>query len=224
MQYLQELFAQKTPYLQWLEQQEAELDRQYGQMPEEKRTVPGKRIHRLPFSSCTDSIENDADISGETVCLFVKEGGTLSDYAEIMVSEVFSQNNEAVLVYADEDYKGSLETLYGITDDTFAGIGYPCGSTADYRGAPWFKPDFSPDTLASFFYVGSIFAVRGMLCEGYLQRIMAETGSRSAFMSWCTISSWKPCGIKGTVSCIFRKSCIQMITLAAQTKRSMLIK
>ncbi|MDE6911936.1 MAG: glycosyltransferase family 2 protein [Lachnospiraceae bacterium] len=161
MQYLQELFAQKTPYLQWLEQQEAELDRQYGQMTEEKRTVPGKRIHRLPFSSCTDSIENDADISEETVCLFVKEGGTLSDYAEIMVSEVFSQNNEAVLVYADEDYKGSLETLYGITDDTFAGIGYPCGSTADYRGAPWFKPDFSPDTLASFFYVGSIFAVRG---------------------------------------------------------------
>lgn len=159
MQYLQELFAQKTPYLQWLKQQEAELDRQYGQLPDEERTVPGKRIFRLPFSSCIDSVAYDGEHSADAVCLFVKEGGMLSAYAERMVAEVFSQNRDVVLVYADEDYRGSLETLYGIADDTFASIGYPC-TRADYRGAPWFKPEFSPDTLASFFYVGSIFAVR----------------------------------------------------------------
>lgn len=149
MQYLQELFAQKTPYLQWLEQQETALDGQYG-----------KRIFRLPFSSCTDSVAYAGEHSTESVCLFVKEGGTLSAYAEQMVSEVFSRKDDVVLVYADEDYRGSLETLYGIADDTFASIGHPCTGAADYRGAPWFKPAFSPDTLASFFYVGSIFAVR----------------------------------------------------------------
>ncbi len=149
MQYLQELFAQKTPYLQWLEQQETELDGQYG-----------KRIFRIPFSSCTDSVAYAGEHSAESVCLFVKEGGTLSAYAEQMVSEVFSRKDDVVLVYADEDYRGSLETLYGIADDTFASIGHPCTGAADYRGAPWFKPEFSPDTLASFFYVGSIFAVR----------------------------------------------------------------
>ena len=115
MQYLQELFAQKTPYLQWLEQQETELDGQYG-----------KRIFRIPFSSCTDSVAYAGEHSAESVCLFVKEGGTLSAYAEQMVSEVFSRKDDVVLVYADEDYRGSLETLYGIADDTFASIGHPC--------------------------------------------------------------------------------------------------
>ncbi|MDE7324405.1 MAG: glycosyltransferase [Lachnospiraceae bacterium] len=161
MQYLQELFAQKTPYLQWLKMQEEELDRQYGQLLDAGRAVSGKQIHRLPFSSCMDCMEDTGDISSDSICLFVKDGGTLSAYAEAVVSEVFSNNADVVFVYADEDYRGSLKALYAIEDDAFADIGYSCSGAADYRGAPWFKPDFSPDTLVSFFYVGSIFAVRG---------------------------------------------------------------
>ena len=56
------------------------------------------------------------------------------------------------MAYADEDHRGSLKELYGIEDT------HCC---AEYRGAPWFKPDFSPDTLVSFFYIGSVFAIRG---------------------------------------------------------------
>ena len=38
---------------------------------------------------------------------------------------------------------------------------YQFGETQYYRGEPWFKPDYSPDTLRSFFYFGNIFAIRG---------------------------------------------------------------
>lgn len=159
MQYLEELFAQKTPYLQWLKQQETELGRQYGQRLNDKKTSLGKQIYRLPFCSCMDSVRDTDNLFDDKVYLFVKDGGSVSDYAELMMADTFSQNTDAVLVYADEDCRGSLKALYGMEDSAY--------DAADYRGAPWFKPDFSPDTLVSFFYIGSIFAIRG--------DVMAET-------------------------------------------------
>lgn len=153
MQYSEEVFAQKTPYLQWLKQQQAELYRQYGQQLNDGNWALGKQIHRLPFSSCLDSVKDIGKISRGGVCLFVKDGGSLSEYAQVMMSEVFLHDSDAVLVYADEDYAGSLKELYNID-----GRG---DRDEVYRGEPWFKPDFSPDTLASFFYIGSVFAIRG---------------------------------------------------------------
>lgn len=155
MQYKQELFAQKTPYLQWLKEQGQQLDRPQAS---------GKQIHRLPFFSCMDSVPGPDGIDPDAVCLFVRSGGTLADDAENVVRETFLANREAVLAYADEDYRGSLRELYGIADGAFdeeITAPYRFGDAECYRGAPWFKPDFSPDTLASFFYVGSVFAVRG---------------------------------------------------------------
>lgn len=155
MHYKQELFAQKTPYLQWLRAQEQQTVRQ-GTL--------GKRIHRLPFFSCMDSAPHPDSIEPASVYLFVRNGGTLSEHAENMFAKLFSDNREAVLAYADEDYRGTLRELYGIEDGAFGEeitAPYRFGDTGLYRGAPWFKPDFSPDTLASFFYIGSVFAVRG---------------------------------------------------------------
>lgn len=154
-QYRQELFAQRTPYLQWLKGQEEKLGKQYGQQA--GQGALGKQIHTLPFSSCMDSTDGYGAFLAEEIYLFVREGGRLADCARAVFADVFSENASAILVYADEDYEGTLEALYGekakVFDDAHTG--------AVYRGAPWFKPDFSPHTLASFFYIGSVFAIRG---------------------------------------------------------------
>lgn len=173
-EYERELFAQKTPYLQWLKAQEAEPGRQ---------GAPGKQIYMLPFSSCTDSVPGNGTFCGDAVYLFVKGGGTLSGNAGAVFAGVFSDGAGTVLAYADEDYRGSLEALYGIGDGAFgeevtaayriSGGGEDSREGACYRGAPWFKPDFSPDTIASFFYVGSVFAIHG----GKILEMVGKYGS-----------------------------------------------
>lgn len=163
--YKRELFAQKTPYLQWLRAQEAELESRYGRQPDQGAL--GKQIHTLPFSSCMESVQGERTFCADAVCLFVKSGGRLSDCAAAVFAEAFSRDANVVFAYADEDYRGSLRELYDIDDDVFeeeiTASFRLAGQCAYYRGAPWFKPDFSPDTLASFFYIGSVFAVRGDL-------------------------------------------------------------
>ncbi len=146
-EYKKELFAQKTPYLQWLKAQETELEEQYGRQPD--HGTIGKQIYTLPFSSCMDKMHEFGESRADSVYLFVKKGGKLSEYAEMVFAEVFLDRTDVLFAYADEDYKGSLKELYDIEEEVIG------------RGAPWFKPDFSPDTLASFFYIGSVFAVRG---------------------------------------------------------------
>lgn len=170
--YNQELFAQKTPYLQWLKAQESELGERYGRQLD--RGAVGKQMHTLPFSSCMDMMCQYGEFCADRVYLFAREGGKLSQYASMVFGEVFLERTDILLAYADEDYRGSLHALYDIGEERF---GEEVRSSyrfdkadrdhedsrlcAHYRGAPWFKPDFSPDTLASFFYIGSVFAVRG---------------------------------------------------------------
>lgn len=167
--YKRELFAQKTPYLQWLKEQETELERRYGQ--QRNQGFIGKQVYTLPFSSCLEKVQGLAGICADAVYLFAKNGGSLSDYAVAAFAEVFSCDGNVVLAYADEDYRGGLRELYDIEEGAFeqeitepycAGVqDKDSGRCAQYRGKPWFKPEFSPDTLASFFYIGSVFAVRG---------------------------------------------------------------
>lgn len=155
MSYQQELFAQKTPYLQWLKEQE-----QRGNQPE----ALGKHIQTLPFSSCMDTIPCADNMEVDGIYLCVKTNGILTMGAAAEIQRAFLEQKDAVLVYADEDYRGSLKELYGIEDGVFdeeITEPYRYGDAVHYRGNPWFKPDFSPDTLASFFYIGSIFAIRG---------------------------------------------------------------
>lgn len=167
--YQQELFVQKTPYLQWLNEQETDLEQQYGQ--QRNQSALGKQIHTLPFSSCMDKMQDYGKFHADWLYLFVKGSGKLSEYAVAVFTDIFLKDSEVVFVYADEDYSGSLKELYGIEESAFGSdltASYHFGAQgtesqgcACFRGSPWFKPDFSPDTLASFFYIGSVFAVRG---------------------------------------------------------------
>lgn len=158
MDYKKELFAQCTPYLQWLKDRNTALDSAFADT--------GKQICVFPFSSCTDSVRTvlGGSMDREKIYLFANADGVLREEARVLIAKAFSAHKEALLVYADEDYYGTLEELYHISEDAFGEeilSEYREAVNGLFRGEPYFKPDFSPDTLASFFYIGNIFAVKG---------------------------------------------------------------
>lgn len=162
MDYRQELFAQCTPYLQWLKERDIIQNKEY------KDT--GKPIDVFPFSSCMDSVAQTLGGRADRGrnYLFVSVDGKLQEGAAALIAGKFSEHEETMLVYADEDYYGTLEELYQIEEREFdeAIIGkFREPSNGLFRGEPWLKPDFSPDTLELFFYVGNIFAVSGQIIE-----------------------------------------------------------
>lgn len=166
MDYKQELFAQCTPYLQWLKDRKADGSK--------KQKDTGKPIDAFPFSSCMDSVRKvlGGQADKERNYLFVNRDGRLQEGACERIAQVFSEHEEAMLVYADEDYYGTLEALYQINEHTFekAVISeFKEPENGLYRGEPWLKPDFSPDTLEAFFYIGNIFAVRGQVIAESLE-------------------------------------------------------
>lgn len=78
--------------------------------------------------------------------LFTTENGELAEGAFDKIAEAF-QNKETMLLYGDEDVM-EPETLT--------------------RREPWFKPCWSPDTLATYFYMGNYVAIRREILEKVL--------------------------------------------------------
>lgn len=177
MDYQETLFAQYTPYLQWLKEQRPGAEQQ------DNDTELGKRVCVLPFSSCMDPVGALADvqrIEEARIYIFANRGGRMAAHAPAQLAQAFARHADAVLVYTDEDYLGTLRMLYGIEEERFAAsflAGWRDEETGLYRGAPWFKPDFSPDTLRSFFYIGGLFALRGVVLRRVWrpQRSLYET-------------------------------------------------
>ncbi len=165
--YEKSLFEQQTPYLQWLREREGR--KQVGEVD-----IKGKQIRKLPFFSCEESVTaclESVDICGDEgmkllqgtdFVLFYGVSGFADAVTEVTFAEYFATHADISVVYADEDFLGSLQELYGdeVIESEYA-RSYCFKDTGLYRGAPWFKPDYSPDTLRSFFYIGNIFAVRG---------------------------------------------------------------
>ena len=73
------------------------------------------------------------------VLVFAANPDGLDEYAKEVIGSYFAENPECVLAYADEDEWNSDRTI---------------------RMNPWFKPDFSPDTLLQYFYYGNVIAVK----------------------------------------------------------------
>lgn len=82
--------------------------------------------------------------SAREIIVFANGKEHLAEYAIQVISDYFAANPECVLVYGDEDEWNSNRTL---------------------RMNPWFKPDFSPDTLLQYFYFGNVVAVRRSALE-----------------------------------------------------------
>ena len=144
---------QRRPYLQWLKKQEQEL---HTECDMEK----GKQVVRLPFLSCEESwieclekggitgtgqtagfdVGGKADDTDSELWLFIRDDGITDDRTEAVFA--YYQRNGADILYADEDY---FETRILEEDSEIS------GDVMGLRCQPWFKPEYSPDTLRSFF-------------------------------------------------------------------------
>lgn len=151
-------YAQRTPYLQWLREQE-----QIAADDDTDRMEQGKRVKLLPFFSCEDSfvtclLENGESVAqnmekSQALWLFVYQNGQLSGQAQGIFAK-YCETEKADILYADEDY---------------------FSDTMSCRSEPWFKPDFSPDTLRSFFYYGNVFAIDAGYAGTVWRQLMQET-------------------------------------------------
>lgn len=172
---------QRRPYLQWLKKQEQEL---HTECDIEK----GKQVVRLPFLSCEESwteclekggitgigqtaasdTAGKADDTDSELWLFIRDDGITDDRTETVFA--YYQRNGADILYADEDY---FETRILEEDSEIS------GDVMGLRCQPWFKPEYSPDTLRSFFYYGSIFAVRAGWARRMWRQLCWETGQEN---------------------------------------------
>ena len=140
-----ELTRQKEPYEQWIRLHETD---NVTKGKADQGAMPVAGITVIHYSECGSDFDiQNLQVSSEEIIVFVEDLGTLAPNALMRIKEAFHSNKlegeartdiKPVLLYADEDY---YENAYG------------------KRSKPWFKPVWSPDTLLSYFYIGSIFAL-----------------------------------------------------------------
>ena len=131
---------QTDPYLLWIKENEAAKDK--------GREEAGSSLGVVLMEHCGRDFSIAA--LGETFLLFVSENGRLADNAFTEISRYFDTHQDVNVVYADED-------VWQLCDSDNA---KEADNGDAHRIFPWTKPMWSPDTLFSFFYFGSIFAVR----------------------------------------------------------------
>ena len=100
-------------------------------------SLKGKELRTavIPYSECGGDFP--APDSPADILIFHAPDGTPDTREIALVQDYFARHPETVLLYADEDEIENGE-----------------------RKNPWMKPDWSPDTLLSYFYFGGFFAVR----------------------------------------------------------------
>ncbi len=130
-QYEKELKFQKDPYFLWISEHESGVRSDYGKAGRQTKIVYLEDCGR---DFCLAKVT-------EPYVLFVSKHGEMNTDSAAIVEEIFTNREEAAIVYAAEDVTVEQE-----------------GKTE--RKNPWFKPAFSPETLLAFFYFGNVFAVR----------------------------------------------------------------
>lgn len=129
--YEEQVAAQKISYDRWIGEKE--------QKEREGLSLKGKdlRFEVISYQECNEQFAFE-HYKNADILVFHAEDGT-PDMRELsLAADYFARHPETVILYADED-------------ETDAG---------GVRKNPWLKPDWSPDTLISYFYFGGFFAVR----------------------------------------------------------------
>ena len=145
---------------------EAELDRQKNSWRKQlKKGIPvGDEPHRLsgtpffviPFSKAGEESVAEAEHSGCKWILFAADDGCFApEDPEELENRVVGASHH--WIYFDED-------LYTPEGNGCEGV----------RCYPWLKPDASPDTLLSCFYLGGIITVRTGAAKNEVKTIAAE--------------------------------------------------
>lgn len=107
--------------------------------------------------------EAKADAACEEICIFAADSAYLDSHAKEVILAYFAENPECMLVYGDEDEWNSDRTI---------------------RMNPWFKPDFSPDTLLQYFYYGNVIALRASACPEQWLAEWNELTDRESRLTW----------------------------------------
>lgn len=151
--YQKEVERQFDPYKQWIEEYEEEV----GLNPHCDLT------YKILFM---EECAGNWDITkyNEDIIILYSMKGVLDERAANCILKYMQQHEDVALAYADEDYFIEDGVISDITDlRILHQIGVDvehCNPNTTGRVAPWFKPDYSPDTLLSFQYFGNIVALR----------------------------------------------------------------
>ena len=130
--YITEAYRQKNPYLIWIERNETKAVSDTEEIRSKFAVVNTGKC------GVSDSPLTEDLLRGSEYVLFVPENGVLAEGALGRIDSTMSADG-SVMLYADEDYYWH---------------------DLDHRLGPWFKPDWSPDTLLSFMYFGNIAVIR----------------------------------------------------------------
>lgn len=103
-------------------------------------------------------------VPGTDVLILTYGEGLLSFSAFSAVKAYFSKNTACLLAYADEDFYWEDLTR---------------------RMEPWFKPDYSPDTLLAFQYFGHFVAVRTSVLDSMNYRMVSMKDPEAGFYELC---------------------------------------
>ncbi|MBR6257784.1 MAG: glycosyltransferase [Lachnospiraceae bacterium] len=142
-------------YFKELEKQKDPYPYKPGATTEVRIRKLGRRCTLIPYSeACFDNLKG----AGEFV-VFAADGGKLELDAAGIIETRFDRNPECSWLYADEDV---------LCRDGFCRY-------------PYYKPDWSVDTLLSYFYIGGLFAVRrdaiAMAITKIQEDVLKEKGS-----------------------------------------------
>lgn len=115
----------------------------------DKQKEKGERMRFLLLSkNCREAEIIQIITKNKTdVILFCGEEGRLADIALPLLYREFSEKENIVLIYGDEDVQ-----------------------IEGKRENPWFKPEWSPDTFLSCFYFGGLTAIRANAAAKLLQK------------------------------------------------------
>lgn len=150
------LLEKKTvSYDAWIKK--AESERAEG---EEESGGSPLTVKQVSYEACTSfCLGKILEKETADIILFAASDGEVSDRAKQAVAEYFSASDGN----ADGSAGGGADAFPGGARDGRVWMLYgdeDVLSPEGIRYTPWFKPDWSPDTFLSFFYFGSIFAVR----------------------------------------------------------------
>ena len=174
-QYLQELESQVTSYDDWIWEQNnskkeetEELILDLGKLEEEKKQkrnlatkISYGQLSNLKefqvFWQEENVIEKETLIANlwedKKIVILAEDAERITPDAVDKIVTVFCEHPEVEVLYTDEDEVNHEETV---------------------RMNPWFKPDYAPDTLLSYFYFGSMVAMRQQTFESALSTIISK--------------------------------------------------
>ena len=215
-QYFQELESQVTSYDDWVWEQnnskkevteELILDLGKEEKEKQQKRALATKISYGKLSSTQDAIkvyeeafvrtlelqsEKENQIKKGTlikkiwedrkIVILAEDAERVTPDAVDNIVQVFCEHPEVEVLYTDEDEVNHEETV---------------------RMNPWFKPDYSPDTLLSYFYFGNMVAMSQDTFEAVLRKFACkEGGAKTSEESVAKLQNVL-CGIKNSKEMVY---------------------